>query len=172
MDNKWDSNQWANNRWDNNQWVNNKWDNNQWVNNKWVKHLWANNKCNNLIWVSKTWDSNKCLNKTMVRCNSQTWANNRCNNQIWDNKWDITKWDKTNQIFLRCSSLLFQVTMIAIRIQVYLTFYQMGLQDICSRLVRKVKLDVFKVELKEENHPLLLIITMVNQVVRLWEKKL
>jgi hypothetical protein len=62
--------------------------------------------------------------------------------------------------------------MIATRIQVYLTFYQMEHQDICSRLVRKVKLDVFKVELKEENHPLPLIITMVSQVVRLWEKKL
>lgn len=108
----------------------------------------------------------------MVRCNSQTWANNRCNNQIWDNKWDITKWDKTNKMFHRCSSLLFQVTMIATRIQVYLTFYQMELQDICSRLVRKVKLDVFKVERKEENHPLPLIIIMASQVVRLWEKML
>jgi len=60
---------------------------------------------------------------------------------------------------------------IAIKIQVYLTFYQMELKDIYSKLVKRVRMDVSKEELKEENNLFLQITIMVNQEVKLWENK-
>ena len=130
---KWHHNQWADNKclnskWDNNQWVEIKWDNSQW---------WVDNK-----WVNKQWVDNK-------------WVSNRCNSKTWDNKCNKIKWAiwvKTNKTCHKCSSLLFLLMMIAIRIQAYLTFYQMEPQDICLKLVKRVKLDVLQVEHKVENN--------------------
>ena len=151
---QWDSRTiWTSNRttWGNNQWVNNRFNSKIWDNNKWMGNKkWYNNLLCNNQWVSNKWAN--------LKCNSKTWVN-KCNNQ----------WDRINRIIH--SNQMFQVMTIAIKIQVYLTFYQMELKDIYSKLVKRVRMDVSKEELKEENNLFLQITIMVNQEVKLWENK-
>lgn len=46
----------------------------------------------------------------------------------------------------------------------------MGLQDICLKLAKRVRVDVLSEELREENHLFQPITTMVSQEVSAWAK--